>query len=570
MVEEIKRKLDIYSVVSQSISLKERGGRFWGLCPFHQEKTPSFTVSPERGIFYCFGCGKKGDIFTFVQEFQNLSFRESLELLAKQAGVTLEDSRKGGGEKDAQERDALGELYDKLERLFCHLLEKEPKAEHAREYLKSRTLSPEILKLYRIGYAPRSTQWLYKFLISRHYSDDFLKKSGLFSSRRYPYPLFSDRIIFPVINTSEHSIAFSGRALGEEQQPKYINSPQTALFQKKNSLFGISQALKMMREEREVYLCEGNFDVLALAQAGVLNTVAPLGTAFTIEQAQFLKRYVKKINILFDGDEAGEKASIKASLLLENLDLIPYTIHLEIGSDPSSILTSEGEAGLRERLKEKTFSFDFVIRHYRERVDAETLLGKQEIFKNVMEYIGGLNSSTKRELYTKELSKVLEISIPVEPKRISSYPKREERKSRVEISSELHLLLSILLKPSLFSILKERRLLMAELSDASAIELFSLLENREEGELSEHLAQKIESEELKRIVYEKMATGEFDAVGSDFVKESVIKIRRDHLNREKENLANMIQRAEEKGDNEIVRQYLANQVEIEHRLRVIE
>ncbi len=275
IIDDIAQRLDIAEVVGDYVTLKPKGGRYWGLCPFHREKTPSFTVTPDKGVYYCFGCHQGGSIYSFVMEMEKLTFVEAVRFLAKKAGVEISWEEKTD---HSDKRSAFLELYRRVAGSLHHILMNREIAERARNYLQARGFNQDILTFFQVGYAPAKRNWFYGFLQKKNYSEGFLKASGLFSQhdgRVNPY--FRDRIIFPIVNTRGEVIAFGGRTLGN-LEPKYLNSPETPFFRKGANLVGLNQAMKSIREEKNFILVEGYLDVLALKQCGIDNAVAHLGT----------------------------------------------------------------------------------------------------------------------------------------------------------------------------------------------------------------------------------------------------------------------------------------------------
>jgi DNA primase len=305
-LSEIQNRLDAAEVIGEYVSLQKKGGRYWGRCPFHQEKTPSFCVTPEKGFFYCFGCHKGGGLIQFVMEIEKIPFLDAVEMLAKKAGVEIQREE---GEQGGVKRETFLELNKRLAGSFHWLLCESPLAEDARAYLAGRGIGEDEIRSFQLGYAPADREWLKKFLKTKSYSDDFLAKTGLFSdSSGGKAALFANRIIFPIANARGETVAFGGRALSEGV-PKYLNSPETQYFKKGENLFGIDKALPEIKKTGASVLVEGYMDVLAMHRAGVSNCVAPLGTALTELQARFMKRYARNAVLVFDGDEAGEKAT---------------------------------------------------------------------------------------------------------------------------------------------------------------------------------------------------------------------------------------------------------------------
>ena len=335
-LSEIRNRLDIAEVIGETVTLQRRGGNYVGLCPFHQEKSPSFNVTPDKGVFYCFGCQKGGTIFDFIMEIEKVPWRDAVELLARKAGIEIprEDEQ-----RDGINRESFLELYRRVAGSFHWLLMEGQQGEAARTYLESRGLRRETLEAFQVGYAPPERDWLFKFLAQKSYSADFLGKVGLFidNSRGREGALFAGRVMFPISNARGEIIAFGGRAMGDAQ-PKYLNSPETAFFRKGENLFGLDKAVQPIRKEGCFILVEGYMDVIAMHQAGVANCVAPLGTALTEAQVRLLKRYAGKALLLFDSDAAGQNATERAIELLESQDLLVQVAVVTGGKDPADLV----------------------------------------------------------------------------------------------------------------------------------------------------------------------------------------------------------------------------------------
>lgn len=343
-VERVKERLDIAEVVGGYVKLDKAGQSFKGKCPFHNEKTPSFFVSPVRQSYYCFGCGAKGDIFTFVQELDGLSFREALKTLAERAGIELE-SRPGAikarGEKD--------ELLQALETATLFFENELSKNDAARKYILSRGITEASIKKWHLGYAPAEWRALYNHMLQLGFKKDILIKAGLVksvveSAGKEPYDVFRDRITFPLSDSNGDIIAFSGRALAPNAVPKYLNSPDTVLFTKSEVLYGLDKAKEKIRKLNYAVLVEGQIDLVLSHQVGVENTVASSGTAFTQGHLERLRRLSRRIILGFDGDLAGEKAGEKATELGLSLGLEVKVAKLPPGKDPAEIASTDPQA----------------------------------------------------------------------------------------------------------------------------------------------------------------------------------------------------------------------------------
>ncbi len=337
-IETIKERLEIAEVVGGYVKLEKSGLSFKGRCPFHNEKTPSFFVSPQRQSFYCFGCGAKGDIFTFVQELEGLSFKEALKELAERAGVELKGKSESMQAKS--EKDRLHEALDAATRFFTDKLQENSAAQ---SYLESRGLSAETIEKWQIGYAPAEWRSLYHTLLPLGFNKDVLIKAGLVKSVTEPYDVFRDRLVFPLSDSNGEVVAFSGRALAKETEPKYLNTPETILFAKHDLLYGLDKAKSEIRKKNYTVLVEGQMDLVLSHQAGVGNTVASSGTAFTAQHLERLKRLSPRIILGFDGDGAGEKAAEKSAELALSLGLEVKIARLPEGRDPADIIREKPE-----------------------------------------------------------------------------------------------------------------------------------------------------------------------------------------------------------------------------------
>ncbi|MBI2087057.1 MAG: DNA primase [Candidatus Zambryskibacteria bacterium] len=398
-VETIKERLDIAEVVGNYVKLEKAGQSFKARCPFHNEKTPSFFVSPSRQSYYCFGCGAKGDIFTFVEEFEGLDFREALKMLAERAGVELKYRPEASRERDEKER-----MYRALEDAVLFFENQLKKNEPARKYLLSRGLNAESFKNWRIGYALPEWRTLYHHLSALGYSKEVLIKAGLIKpvteANKEPYDVFRDRLIFPIADSSGEVIAFSGRALkksGFQEEaglPKYLNSPDTILFTKSEILYGLDKAKEKIRKKNYAVLVEGQIDLVLSHQAGVDNTVASSGTAFTRAHLERLKKLSPRIILAFDGDKAGQMAAEKATVLALSLGLEVKIAKLPIGKDPADMVKSSSEAW-KEILRQALPAVEHFLDRALEEEKDRRKLGKL-IEKKVLPMIALLQSSIER------------------------------------------------------------------------------------------------------------------------------------------------------------------------------
>jgi DNA primase len=356
--EEIKSRVDIIDLVSEYVSLKKTGQNWKGLCPFHAEKTPSFTVSPAKQIYHCFGCGSGGDIFSFLAKYENLTFNEALKALAKRAGVELKPSQRPDAK--AGEKEALYNIHADALAFFRQNL---TKSQEALAYLKKRSIGGDAIKLFEIGYASKSWDALLTYLKRKGYSPEVMKKSGLITQgAKGSYDTFRERIIFPIYDLKGDVIAFGGRA-ANGAEPKYLNSPETLIFNKRGVLYGLYRAKNSIKETGRVLLMEGYIDVITSHMHGFTNTVAPLGTAFTPDHGRLIKRFTENVILVFDGDRAGIKAAKNAASALLESGLNVKILSLPEKEDPDSFIRLKGKDAFSAMLENPFSIVDFFMTH---------------------------------------------------------------------------------------------------------------------------------------------------------------------------------------------------------------
>lgn len=358
VVDEVSRANDIVDLVGQYVKLKRSGNRYTGLCPFHNEKTPSFSVSGDSQLYYCFGCGAGGNIYTFLMEYENLTFAEAIKYLADRASITLpEDNGQADRSQDLKRKQMLE--ANKMAATYYHYLLKNDVGKMGMEYFKKRGLSDETIRNFGLGFAPAASNALYRYLKKKNFSDEILKDSGLVKiDEKGAYDRFWNRVMFPIMDVNNRVIGFGGRVLGDGL-PKYINSPETKLFDKSRNLYGLHAAKKSRKDF--FLLCEGYMDVISLHQAGFTNAVAALGTAFTPQHAMLIKRYVKKVICTFDSDGAGVKAALRAIPILQEAGLQVRILNMTPYKDPDEFIKNLGAEAYEERIKEAKNSFLFEI-----------------------------------------------------------------------------------------------------------------------------------------------------------------------------------------------------------------
>ncbi len=580
IIDEIGRKADILEVVGGYVNLSRKGDRWWGLCPFHSESTPSFSVSPDTNLFYCFGCHKGGGIFQFLMEMESLSFPDAVRRLGEKVGVDIPET--GGGENERDNRKALQDLYLRVSKMFRWLLLNQPEAAHAREYLAMRGINGETAELYDIGWAPADGEWLYGFLLSKNYTPAFLAESGLFSRKSASWAYFVDRLMFPVMPDTERVVAFSGRALSDKG-PKYINSPETRLYRKSRELYGLGQAKQAIRKKRNVVLCEGNLDVLSCMQAGIEEIVAPLGTAFTEEQAALLKRQADNIVLMFDADGAGRKASIKAAILSEKTGLNVQAVPLPENSDPSDILKRDGPEYLKKRIEKPVFFFDFLLNYL---ISAKTDISgeaQEEALEELTPYLESVGSEVRQEAYLRQLADAMKAD-PVtvirdfrnrKPDRSSIKIKKAGMMKRYSLETdgdssagdELYLMAAVAVRSEYFTAL--RQMLAPEiLRDRRALSVYRIMDELSAGGIvprTDAILAELEDESLKDFILRQASSAVFDERAEETIETLIRAIKARSLSEERAELVRGLNR-DNNGDSGLLNERILRIQEIDRQI----
>lgn len=358
VIEEVVSRNDIVDVISGYIKLKKSGSSYVGLCPFHNEKSPSFSVSGTKQMYHCFGCGVGGNVITFVMEYENYTFPEAVKMLADRAGIALPVMEYSG--EDRRERDIKTKLLEinKIAATFYYHQLKSPAGQSGLDYLKKRQLSDKTINTFGLGYAPQLTGDLYRMLKEKGYDDELLKESGLFTYEKGIREKFWNRVIFPIMDINNKVIGFGGRVMGDGK-PKYLNSPETKLFDKSKNLYGLNVARSSRKNN--LIICEGYMDVISMHQAGFNQAVASLGTALTPGHARIMKRYTDNVLITYDSDEAGVKAALRAIPILKEAGLSTKVINMRPYKDPDEFIKALGTEAFQERIDKAENSFMYEI-----------------------------------------------------------------------------------------------------------------------------------------------------------------------------------------------------------------
>lgn len=404
IIEEVRSRNNIVDVVSEYVRLQKKGSSYFGLCPFHNEKSPSFSVSPGKQMFYCFGCGVGGNVFTFLMEYENATFPEVVERLADRAGIELpkqEYSKEAREEADL--KSALLAVNKAAAQYYYYQLRTE-KGQQAFAYLKKRQLSEETMQKFGLGFSDKYGDGLYRYLKKKNFSDELLKQSGLFNvdEHRGMTDKFWNRVIFPIMDTNNRVIGFGGRVMGDAK-PKYLNSPETKIFDKSRNLYGLHAARSSRR--KNLIICEGYMDVITMHQAGFTNAVASLGTALTSQQCSLIRRFTSDVLVLYDSDEAGVKAALRALPMLKEAGLRAKVINLSPYKDPDECIKAEGAEAFERRLENGTNGFLFEIARLQLEYDMSDPQGKTDFYHETARRLCKIEDEIERNSYLEAVAR---------------------------------------------------------------------------------------------------------------------------------------------------------------------
>lgn len=554
-VEEVNSKVDMVEIVGEYTRLEKRGGNWWGCCPFHNEKTPSFNIMPEKNLYHCFGCGVSGTVISFVMEMEKLSFTEAVESLARKNGIEVIYEGSGEIRKDEKKdniRELLMDLYDRTAGMFHFFLTESKNGKEALDYIKGRSVDEETIKKFKLGFAPKNRNWLYGFLTSKGYSSEFLASSGLFS-RKYPtLCVFAGRIIFPIADRKGRIVAFGGRILSGEG-PKYINSGDLPQYKKGETLFGFNLALPEIRATKSVILCEGYMDVLAWHQAGICNAVAPLGTAFTPEQAKLAHSFAETAFLCFDTDTAGQKASYAAILLCRKTGMETRIVDIK-GSgfadckDPADILKNHGAEALKKVLEMSILDVDYLILNAGSSFDLGTPGGKAQACGYVFPYLEVIDSDVLMESVVSRISSAFGISGRA---LLSDFQKRNQPSNRREMTetnppagkrkikpgAELRAMLAAASNMQFFPQVRNE-ISADDLEDPAAKDIFIILEEcfRNDTVGFDAVLERCREDNLRSIIMQAYASGEFSENADKVITDSIKLIKKNVLEKKKAGL----------------------------------
>ena len=552
VIDEVARRIDIVDLVSDYVQLTKKGSRLWGLSPFKTEKTPSFSVDPDKQLYYCFSTQQGGTAIHFFMTMEGIPFPEAIRRLAERAGVTIQEQDVTAEDKRSA---ALFELYERVAKSFAYIFWNSPASKPVVEYMFKRGFSETILKDFQIGYCPADPFWLYSFLVSKGYSEGILSESGLFTKKNQQRSLFSGRIMFPITDDKGRVVAFGGRSL-DDKGPKYLNSPETVIYSKSRILYGLWKARQHIRSRKAFIVVEGYMDVLAMHQADFPHTVAPLGTAFTSDQISILSRFAQEGILLFDSDTAGYNAILKAAILCEKMKIKAKAVQLTHGSDPADLLSGGGLHALQNSVSSPVHVLEYLYTHISSRVDTSSVDGVHTIIHELTPYLSEIVSAVQREASYTYLGE----RMGIDPQAIRSdigkkiardkpKPKEQERKQKessraVQTGSsiELFLMIATIANINVYPYVR-RNIEIDDLQDHRAKELYIALEEgfRNDETSVAAVIERIDDTELKNSVLQKLAGNEYSFVDDIPIKEAIQRLREANIRRRRHFLQQELQ-----------------------------
>ena len=418
VIDEVVSRSDIVDIISGYIKLKKNGSSYVGLCPFHNEKSPSFSVSPGKQLYHCFGCGVGGNVITFVMEYENYTFLEAVKYLADKAGMQLPET--SYSEEEKKNRDLKAKLLE-INKIAATYYYHQLKAENGKiglSYLQKRGLSDTTINRFGLGYAGQTSNALYQYLKSKGYDDALLKETGLFTYERGIHDKFWNRVMFPIMDINNKVIGFGGRVMGDAK-PKYLNSPETKLFDKSRNLYGLNIA--RTARKNNLIICEGYMDVISMHQAGFNQAVASLGTALTPGQARLMKRYTDQVLITYDSDEAGTKAAMRAIPILKEAGLSTKVINMQPYKDPDEFIKALGAEAFQERIDNASNSFMYEIGVIEKKYDRSDPESSTEFEREVARKLTGFSQKLERDNYLNAVCRKFNIQMDGMRELVASY-----------------------------------------------------------------------------------------------------------------------------------------------------
>ncbi|AHH12737.1 DNA primase [Borrelia hermsii YBT] len=543
VIDLIKQRVDIVGLIGERVSLVKAGASYKGLCPFHAEKTPSFSITPAQGLFYCFGCRRGGDVIKFLMDIEKLDYNNAVKSLCSRIGISYDEIKKTTGFKNkTQDKAIISKIYDlnaRLVKAFLFFLNNNQDNQGVLNYiLKERGISKEVINLFNIGYLRCDVPGklgFYDFLILKGYSDELLSKSGLFAKQNRRFSILSGRLIFPIRDFKGNVVGFGGRDLGKNNGPKYINSSETEVFKKRELLYGFYEGFSVIKESKSVILTEGYIDVLSFFTAGVNFAVSTLGTSFSREHLALIRRHADKIMICFDDDAAGLAATFKAYQICLPFNVDVSVIRMKYGADPADVLKNKGASVLKNMINDNCEAFEYLLEKYSAKYDLNKTTDLNGMINLFITLISLSSTNTQRDLLLEKLES--RVGIKLETLRKDYYSMREKsaiasykkNTSSYEINTyERYLLVALLKDFNYFTIIR-RNISDSDLYDVDVKRIFVCFEKLFENNkgfsllnLRELLKNKYS---VSEVFFENMLRVEFE-VDDEMVKQILFAIKK--------------------------------------------
>lgn len=556
-INAVQNSADIVSIIGEYTKLERRGSDWWGCCPFHNEKTASFHVEPDKKFYYCFGCHAGGDVIKFIMEQEKVSYSDAIATLAKRTGIEIKYTN-GTPEKENPQLKIIEqytELYERTASMFHYFLLETPQGKSALEYITSRGISLETIKKFKLGFAPIDRKWLKNFLLKKNFSNEFLLNSGLFSKKYSDIAFFSNRLMFPIFNRRGQVVALGGRQLSNDpNSPKYLNSGDLIQYKKGETLYAFNFAKKAIREAKKVIFCEGYMDCIAYHQCGIEYAVAPLGTALTEMQIKIIRPFVEEVLLSFDSDGAGQKATMRAILMLRKENITVRIIQLTGGKDPAEIMQKLGPQILTNQVSNAILDSDFLLSRLGAEFPIDTPEGKTKASLVYFSYVDALQSDIQKESCLEQLCQAFNLK-PEAVKRDfrnrnqarerlnSRQPLQSNQHKELKIDAELRSILVIIANLDKYKAVRTE-LLEYEFENLSASQLFNILEEcfKNESLSLTSILNHCNEPELTNLITKVISLGEFKENNEDAIQDSIQMLKRRNLERKRDDIMSRIRK----------------------------
>ena len=566
-IEELRSQIDIVDVIGRVVQLKRAGANFKGLCPFHNEKTPSFVVSPQKQIFTCFGCGASGDLLGFVKRYYNLDFSEAVEKLAGEYGINIQKNVYN------DDREKYYEINREAARFFYRSMTESANAGYT--YMKGRQIEDATIAKFGLGYADERWDSLYRYFQEKGTDEKLLLELGLIAEKggRY-YDKFRNRVMFPIINTSGRVIGFGGRALESAAAPKYLNSPENRVFQKKNNLYALNLTRQDIGKEGSAIIVEGYMDVISLYQAGVKNVAASLGTALTDNQAKLISRYTKNVVLSYDADAAGQKAALRGIEVLRGQDCRIRVLHVTDGKDPDEYIKKNGREAFVKLAAEAMPYVDYKLEAAKRDLDMNSEEGKLDYMKRIKPVLNEL-SPVEADLYIKKIAREVGIAegaikLEISGNTKSTRPVSAERKADGQqdglSATEATVLKCLLTEPPLTEdILAAENIFGCQLARRVADIIFELYGTKGDFDLAQinDLLEPAESEKLAVALDNVVIAGKADEVLAECLQNNTLRLLREREKR----VLDLLSLADEEANADSARELTLELMEIQREMK---